>query len=127
MTSALIASNYYLIPVKADPISLTGIDLLQGIINEKKENFALSIKCIGLILTITESHTLVYRSAKASLSRSKRWKKLLYSKKLPKRTEVARQQLSQQLILTNTSTELKSAITGITNELIARIESHEEK
>lgn len=37
MSSALIASNYYLIPVKPDPLSITGIDLLDSIISEKEK------------------------------------------------------------------------------------------
>lgn len=40
MTSALIASDYYLIPSKPDPISMTGLDLLEGIIKERKDNYA---------------------------------------------------------------------------------------
>ena len=37
MSSALIASDYYLIPVKPDPLSLIGIDLLGSIIERKKK------------------------------------------------------------------------------------------
>lgn len=47
MTSALIASNYYLIPVKADPISLTGIDLLRSIIEEKKRTSSLILNVLA--------------------------------------------------------------------------------
>lgn len=78
MTSALIASDYYVIPVKADPLSLTGIDLLKSIIDEKKENFGLTINCAGLVLTLTESNTKVLENAKNYLENDQYWTKHLY-------------------------------------------------
>ncbi len=126
MTSALIATNYYIIPVKPDPISLTGIDLLYGIINEKKDNFGLNIKCLGLVFTIVEETTIVYKTAKKNLKKSERWKKLVFGRFMPKRTEVARQQLNQQFILSSNDIGLKNSIIQITNELLSRINNHEE-
>lgn len=63
MTSALIASDFYLIPSKPDPISMTGLDLLEGIIKERKENYGCACRCAGLVLTIAETNTVVYREA----------------------------------------------------------------
>lgn len=125
MTSSLIASDYYLIPVKADPISLTGIDLLRSIIEEKKENFDLSIQCAGLVLTITEPATVVYQQAKSNLGKDKYWKKYLYPVDLPKRTEIARNQLQQHQILDGDNVEAKIAISSITTELLNRISTDE--
>lgn len=124
MTSALIASNYYVIPVKADPISLTGIDLLRSIIEEKKENFGLSLKCAGLVLTLTESQTRVFLNAKANLERDKYWNRYLYPVSLPKRVGIAQGQLDQIHILSGDNSEAKSAITGITTEFINRVEAN---
>ena len=125
MTSALISSDYYVIPVKADPISLTGIDLLYGIVNEKRDNFGLDIKCLGLVFTIVEDNTLVYKNANKNLAKSKRWKNLVFNRYFPKRTEVARQQLNQQFILSSTDTALKQSIVNITNEFLQRLEDDE--
>jgi len=125
MTSSLIASDYFLIPVKADPISLTGIDLLRSIIEEKKENFDLTIKCAGLVLTITEPNTVVYQNAKSNLEKDNHWKKHLYPVTLPKRTEIARKQLQQHQILDGDNLDAKRAISGITAELLNRISSNE--
>jgi chromosome partitioning protein len=122
MTSALIASDYYLIPVKADPISLTGIDLLNNIVSEKKDNLDLSIKCIGLVLTITEKGTRVYNSAKSTIASNSRWSNLIYNKELPKRTEVAGKQLNN-FILDMSDTAIKSALSGIVDELLTRIDN----
>ncbi|WP_306331975.1 ParA family protein [Vibrio injensis] len=125
MTSALIASQYYLIPVKADPISLTGIDLLKSIIEEKKENFALDLNCAGLILTLTEENTLVYKRAKSNLSSDKYWKKYLYKLGMPKRTAIASKQLEQVHILDSQDSESKRCLAGIVTEFIKRIDNDE--
>lgn len=125
MTSALIASQYYLIPVKADPISLTGIDLLKSIIEEKKENFALDLECAGLVLTITEENTVVYRKAKDNLLKDKYWKKHLYKLGMPKRTNIASKQLEQSLILDLKNIESKRCLTGIVTEFLNRIDDNE--
>lgn len=121
MTSALIASHYYLIPVKADPISLTGIDLLRSIIEEKEDNFNLDLKCAGLVLTLTEANTVVLRNAKENLTKDKFWNKYLYPVTLPKRTDIAKGQLDQIHILDSDNNEAKTAITSITTELINRV------
>lgn len=121
MTSALIASDYYLIPVKADPLSLTGIDLLNNIVKEKKENLDLSIECIGVVITLSEKYTNVCKSAKTFLQNNKQWSGLLYTKELPKRTELAAKQLDNYILDLNDS-DIKSALVGIVEELISRIE-----
>lgn len=120
MTSALLASNFYLIPVKADPISFTGIDLLQGIIDDKKENFDLKIECCGVILTMVEESTLVYQQAVDFLKKSN-WAKYKYAKELPKRTAIARNQMSKVFILDLDDNNVKSALSGIVEELLHRI------
>lgn len=120
MTSALLASDHYLIPVKPDPISLTGIDLLNGIISEKTENFGMRINCCGIVLTVIEEHTTVYKNAVANLDSAERWKGKRYSKGLPKRTKLAREQLEQKLILDLDDSLLKSNLASIVNELIER-------
>lgn len=120
MTSALLASQFYLIPVKPDPISFTGIDLLQSIIDDRKENLDLQIKCCGIVLTMVEDQTRVYKDAIAFLSKSK-WAKFKYTKELPKRTSIARTQLSKTFILDLPDAHAKSSITGITDELVKRI------
>ncbi len=125
MTSALLASDFYIIPVKPDPISLTGIDLLYGIINEKKQNFALNLKCLGLVLTMVESQTIVYKNARRNLARNKRWKDLVIDSYLPKATVIAREQLNRRTILDGNDPQLKRSIVKITNEIITRIEEYE--
>jgi chromosome partitioning protein len=122
MTSALLASTHYLIPVKPDRISLVGIDLLENIIRDKKDNFDLDLECVGVVLTMVDSTTIVYRQAVEFLSKG-RWKKYKYSKELPARTAIARTQMSKTFVLDLPDATAKAALTGIVEELMDRLEN----
>jgi len=121
MTSALIASNYYIIPVKPDPISFTGIDLLKSVIEGRQETYGLNIKCIGVVLTITEDATINFSAAKDRLSKDATWGKFLYKSSLPKRVVIAREQGKQNTILDIEDSAAKSGMAGIVRELLSRI------
>lgn len=120
MTSSLIASDYYLIPVKPDPLSFTGIDLLNNIVEDKKENFGLNLKCLGIVLTMTVANTYVYKEARARLHKS--WPKLEFEKHLPQRTKIARNQTNKGFILSSdVSDDTKLSMLSIINELLKRL------
>lgn len=121
MTSALLASDYFMVPVKADPLSMTGIDLLQNIVEQTNNNFDHKVKCLGLVLTMVEEQTKVYQAAMKYLETNKRWSKLLFSNKIPKRTAIARDQLNQRFIYDIGDAESKLALTNIIDEMINRI------
>ena len=74
MASALIASDYYLIPVKPEPLSATGIDLLRAVVNRVKENNALNIECAGVVLTMAEETHRVYKNTVRFIDNNKFWK-----------------------------------------------------
>lgn len=122
MTSALLASDYYLIPSKPDPISMTGLDLLEGIIKERKENYGCKCKCAGLVLTVVERNTKVYREAVDYFSKSDKWKDYLYDSVLLKRTNIAKGQLNGKFILDIDDSNLKLQFSGIVKELLERVE-----
>ena len=124
LTSALLASDYYLIPVKPEPLSMTGIDLLQNIIDEKKENYSLNIKCAGLVFTMVEKKHTVYQKSIHYLTvgaGASKWKTYLYKKDIPRRTAIARDQTNQIMILDQKDTESKAALVSIVAELTKRI------
>jgi chromosome partitioning protein len=126
MASALLASDYYLIPVKPDPISFVGIDLLENIINTKREAFDLHIKCLGIIFTMVEREdSIVYQQALKQVEEGK-WKKYKFTKYLPKRADIAKYQLNKQFILDTNDNFAMSSLTNIVNEIINRI-NHEDK
>lgn len=121
MSSALIASNYYVIPVKPDRISLSGIDLLEGVIEETRDNFGIDVECAGVLLTMTEENTSVYKDVYKFLSNSQRWKNKLFKYRIKKRTDIAKYQPKQKLILDIKDTQLKRDMAGYINELKERI------
>ena len=122
MTSALIASNSYLIPVKPDPMSFIGIDLLENIVEQKKDAYNLDIKCIGLVFTMVErDDSIVYRNALQNVNKDPKWKNLLFKKYIPKRTEIAKLQLEKKFILDCDDPVSKSSLSSIVKELKARL------
>lgn len=127
MISALLASDYYIIPVKPDPLSYTGIELLQNIIYQKKRDLDLNIKCMGIVLTIVEEGTIVFNKCMETIGKKKQLKDLLYKKYLKKRTDIAKFQLNQQFILDQSKDDIKLCLTGIVQEMIKRINDDETK
>jgi chromosome partitioning protein len=125
MMAALLASTGYIVPVKAEPLSRTGIDLLKGVIDRCSQNFGHPIKCYGLVLTIVEVNTNVFRDAKALLDGDPVWRGKRFENSLPKRTAVAAAQGNQQLILDLPDDVVKRALTGIGQEFLARVDVDE--
>ena len=127
MVSALLASNYYVIPVKPDPLSYTGIDLLQNIIVQKKSDLDLKIECMGVVLTMVEKGTIVFQKCKDTIEANKKLKGLLYQKYLPKRTDIPKFQLNQQFILDQPRDDIKLNLVGVAQEMVKRIDDYEAK
>lgn len=123
MTSALIASDYYVIPVKPDPLSLIGIDLLRTIIERRRKSYGLKLACLGLVFTMVDRpDSVVFSNAKANLSGNKYWKDYVLDKYLPKRTDLAKQQLTQPYILLMDDFDLRSSLTGLVKKFLEEIE-----
>lgn len=55
--SALMASDYYLIPNRIDRYSIVGIDSLQKAVSSLIQEERIPLKCIGLIYTMIDSRT----------------------------------------------------------------------
>ena len=126
MSSALIASDYYLIPVKPDPLSYTGVSLLENIINTKREDYDLSISCIGVVFTMVESggRSVVFRGANEFMADSPLASKC-YEDYIPKRTDLAKWQTGQTFILDLSDNAIKISLAHIVDELEERIENEE--
>ena len=125
MTSALIASSYYVVPVKPDPLSYTGVDLLRVVIDDKISNYGLDLKCAGLVMTMVEQRTIVYEKALEWVQNDAHWKKYLVSKSILKRTNIPKWQLSNTFINDIDDSELKLGLAGIVSEIITKIEEYE--
>ena len=120
MTSALIASDYYLIPVRPDPLSLTGLDLLKSVVEDRKENYGLSVRCAGVVLTMTRQGTHVLSDARAYLSGDSYWKDKIFTTDVPQRVKFAKQQLENIFMLDSDAPDMRTAIINVTNELVVR-------
>ncbi|WP_454253676.1 ParA family protein [Pseudomonas sp. Marseille-Q7302] len=119
MTSALIASDYYLIPVRPDPLSLTGLDLLKSIVEDRKENYGLTVRCAGVVLTMTRQGTNVLYDAKAYLTGDRYWRDKLFTSEIPGRVKYAEQQLNNIFML-DSAADIRGSIVRVTNELLVR-------
>lgn len=120
MMAALLASEGYIVPVKPEPLSRTGIDLLRSVVDRFSQNFGHPIECLGVILTIVETNTVVYREAVKFLDTNPVWKGKRYGSSLPKRTTLARAQGRQALILDLDDADLKRGIAGIAKEFAGK-------
>lgn len=121
MMAALLASKHYLVPVKPEPLSRVGIDLLRGVIDRTSENHGHDIECVGVVLTLVDARTKVYREGLEFLDSNTIWKNKRYKGVLPHRTAVAREQGNQTLILDIGEQDAMLALATITNELVARL------
>lgn len=120
MTSALIASDYYLIPVRPDPLSLTGLDLLKSVVEDRKENYGLTFRCLGVVLTMTRAGTNVLYNARSYLSHDDYWKDKVFKSEVPGRVALAEDQLNNVFMLDG-QYDVRAAIINVTNELRARM------
>lgn len=125
MTSALIASNYYVVPVKPDPLSYTGVDLLRVVIDDKASNYGLHLKCAGLVMTMVEQNTIVYKKALEWVHNDEHWKNFLTTKNILKRTNIPKWQLSNTFINDMEDSDLKLGLSGVVNEIIENIDEYE--
>lgn len=125
MSSALIASHYYVVPVKPDPLSYTGVDLLKSIIKTQTDNLNLDLRCAGLVMTMVESNTIVYREAINWVNNDSHWKKYHISKCILKRTKLPNAQLNQRFIHDLDDPDLKLGLTGVISEVVKRIDEYE--
>lgn len=119
MTSALIASDYFVIPVKPDPLSLIGIDLLWSIIDRRRKSYGLKLKCLGVVLTMVERpDSIIFNNARENLASNKYWKNYVYDEYLPKRAQLAKQQLTQPFILKMDDFDLRESLTSLVDKIL---------
>lgn len=124
MTASLIASDGYIIPVKPDPLSRIGIELLQSVVKEKTETYGLNVNCWGLVLTIVDKRAILYKDALKYYRKDEHWKDLLFEGVLLRRSTIARFQIRDQInyktILDIDDTELKMEMNKIVQEILKK-------
>jgi chromosome partitioning protein len=122
MTSALIASDFFVIPVKPDPLSMIGIDLLRSIIERRRKSYGLQIRCLGVVFTMVDRpDSVIFSTAKQNLLRDPYWKDHLFNQYLPKRAKLAKNQLDQPFILKMDDFELRNRLAAIVTQMLQEI------
>jgi chromosome partitioning protein len=122
MTSALIASDYYVIPVKPDPLSLIGIDLLRSIIERRRKTYGLTLECLGVVFTMVErSDSVNLATARSNLKGNNFWNGKVFNSYILKRTDLARQQLNQPYILKMDDYDLRNNLRKLVDEILGKI------
>lgn len=121
MNSALLASSHYLVPVKPEPLSRVGIDLLRGVIDRISENHGHDIECAGVAITLADRRTRVLADAIEFLDKDPYWSGKRFRADLPHRTQIARDQGTQTLILDSGNQDARTALMSITNDLMERL------
>jgi chromosome partitioning protein len=121
MTSAILASDYYVIPVRPEPLSRVGIDLLTSVIARIVKNHGHKIANAGVVLTMVDARTTVYYDALSFLDSDDKWVGKRFKTVLPQRTKIAKNQGDQRLILDSAQQDAMRAVAGITNELLERV------
>jgi chromosome partitioning protein len=122
MTSALIASDYYVIPVRPDPLSMIGIDLLRSIIERRRKTYGLSLTGLGVVFTMVERpDSVIFANAKANLAGNETWKGKVFESYMPKRAGLAKSQLDQPFIMLMDDYELRASLRGLVQEIVRKI------
>lgn len=121
MISALLASQYYLVPIKPEPLSTVGIDLFYGLVNRIiNRNHGHEVNCAGIIFSLAEERTNVFRQTKAYFEDNATWRDKIFTHKLDKRTAIARAQ-EQQVFMLDVDDDCRQMIVNITQEFMRRI------
>lgn len=125
MTSALIASDHYVIPVRPDPLSMIGIDLLRSIIERRRKTYGLKITGLGVVFTMVERHdSIIFNNAKANLANNIQWKDKVFKAYIPKRADLAKSQLEQPFIMLMDDYDLRSNLRKLVAELLEKIDGN---
>lgn len=126
MRSAIIASDYYLMPVKPDAVSVMGVPLLMRLIRELKEQEnESSIECLGLVYNMYENLKDHNHQIEA-LKNNDRLGLYIFENKLKKRANIAaishnNNFAADRMIYNCGSQEARDEIIAITKELKKRI------
>ena len=67
--------------------------------------------------------SIVYSNARENLANNKYWKNYLLKEYLPKRSELAKQQLTQPFILKMDDFDLRAGLTGLVEKFLDEIEN----
>ena len=123
---SLLSSDYYIVPMKPDFLSLFGLPLLQNYIDRLKKEFEKDTELLGIILTMVRPDWKIYGEIKKKLEERPEWKNKLFESELKYRIKIAKalspeeRDKHSQYIIDLGDDELKDQMIEITKEVISK-------
>lgn len=119
--SAIVASDYYIMPVKPDYLSSVGLSLFKSVTGELIKNYASSIKCAGVVFTMTEPTTNLTQQIRVSVTASSDFGEKVYSAEMRRTTRIASIQRTGGFILDLNDSHTND-LKRIAREFLGRVE-----
>lgn len=86
---SLLASDLYLVPMKADSLSVFGLPMLENYVKKTIQGeFQHNINCVGIVLNMVLPSRLLYKKNKPIIQRQ--WKTLLFNNELNQCEEIGK-------------------------------------
>ncbi len=118
----LIASDYYIVPMKPDVLSLFGLPLLEAYISLIKQEFGLTIEFLGIILNMIDTRLILYKNIKEKLTSKPEWSRKLFKSEIKHATKIARgidpEERTQYIY--EMDWDLKKLIVDLTEEILSK-------
>lgn len=121
--SGILASNFYLIPAKPEPLSVIGIGILEGRIKQFQESDRTSLTLLGIVFTSLGHATNMADNVKLRLSQDF-GQEALFKIKIPHNVAVARAvDRFQPVVLTEPQSAGAKAFNQMTAEFLEKFTS----
>lgn len=123
-TVSLLASDMYLVPMRAEPLSIFGLPILKNYIDQTIESeFAHSIEFLGIVLNMVMPNKILYK--KHSRSLKEKWAGKVFSAELRQCEEITKaiendDPMARYILNLDNSKEAKEQIRNITMQIIAK-------
>lgn len=119
--ASLLASDYYLIPVKPDYYSLLGVGLVKQIMRRIYKNHNKKLKCLGLIYTLIQGNSVVHNPIMEAFEESE-INEYIFANFLKQKAEVIRGAGSGKLMF-DIGGERKKEIEEMSEEFCSQLEA----
>jgi chromosome partitioning protein len=119
--SGMIASDFYLIPAKPEPLSVVGMGILQGRISKLKESNRSKINLIGIVFTsLGHASTMAVKVKKRVVAEFGENK--IFTTEIPRNVAVAKAvDEFQPVVLTDPQATGAKAFTELTTEFLEKL------
>jgi len=121
--SALIASDFYLIPAKPEPLSVVGMGILEGRIGKLKESDRTNISLIGIVFSSLGHATTMAQKVKNRVI-DEFGEEKIFNTEIPRNVDVAKAvDEFQPVVLTAPNAAGAKAFTELTQEFLQKLSS----